>query len=127
MLQDMLEEKTDLERELEFYRGSNGSSEREEQLLSRLEEEEAKVTLLEQQLAKASNTKELERNLAKLRDQLANQTSKREDAEFREVDLVAAREEALNELEDARVSIEELVQEVQEKDNQIRELEQSKQ
>lgn len=126
-LQDILEDKSDLEGELEYYRAQNGSGEREEQLLARLEEEEGKVALLEQQLAKLSQVKDLERNLTRLRDQLEDEQERREEAETREIDLVADREEALNELENARFSLEELTQAVQNKDDRINELERQKQ
>ena len=122
-MRDILEEKSDLEQELEFHRGQNGAAEWEEELLVRLEDEENKVALLEQQLAKLSSTKDLDRTPAKLRDQLRDEISIREAVEIQEVDLVAAREEAFNDLEGARVSVEELTQAVRDKDNCIQELE----
>ena len=125
-MRDILEEKSDLEQELEFHRGQNGAAEWEEELLVRLEDEENKVALLEQQLAKLSSTKDLDRTPAKLRDQLRDEISIREAVEIQEVDLVAAREEAFNDLEGARVSVEELTQAVRDKDHRIQELERRK-
>ena len=84
------------------------------------------MALLEQQLAKLSSTKDLDRTLAKLRDQLRDEISIREAVEIQEVDLVAAREEASNDLEGARVSVEELTQAVRDKDHRIQELERRK-
>ena len=126
-MRDILEEKSDLEQELEFHRGQNSAAEWEEELpVVRLDDEENKVALLEQQLAKLSSTKDLDRTLAKLRDQLRDEISIREAVEIQEVDLVAAREEASNDLEGARVSVEELTQAVRDKDHRIQELERRK-
>ena len=85
------------------------------------------MALLEQQLAKLSSMKDLlDCTLAKLRDQLRDEVSRCEAVEIREVDLVTAREEAFIDLEDARVSVEELMQEVRDKDCCIQKLERRK-
>ncbi|THH11618.1 hypothetical protein EW145_g566 [Phellinidium pouzarii] len=124
MLQDALEDKSDFERELEFLRSQNGSAEREEQLLGRLEEEESKVALLEQQLSQLCQSKDTKRSADRLQNQLKNEIAKREAVEAREVELVQEKEEALNELENTKVLIQELNEEIREKNSCINGLQQ---
>ena len=65
-------------REMLYLNGISSSAEREEQLLSWLEEEEKKVELLTQELASAShsNTGELRCSVDRLQNQLQNKSSR---------------------------------------------------
>ncbi|KAI5118053.1 hypothetical protein M0805_005900 [Coniferiporia weirii] len=123
-LQDALEDKSDLERELDFFRSQSGAAEREEQLLARLEEEESKVTLLEQQLSQLSHSKDIKRSADKVQSQLRDEIARREAIEAREAELVQEREEALNELDNTRMTVQELSEKLDQKDLRVRELEQ---
>ena len=74
---------------MSYLDGISGSAEREEQLLSQLEEEEKKVELLTQELASASrsNTGELRRSVDRLQNQLRNESSRVRMLEEREIVL----------------------------------------
>ncbi|KAH8119781.1 hypothetical protein DFH11DRAFT_7013 [Phellopilus nigrolimitatus] len=121
-LQDALEEKDDLMRELDFLRSQNGSAGREEELIARLEEEESKVALYEQQLSQISQPNHLKRSLDRLHLQLANEITKREAIESQGVELVREKEEALDELDDMKRNVQELSETLRYKEAQIYEL-----
>ena len=106
---------------MSYLDGMNGSAEREEQLLARLEEEEKKVELLTQELASASrsNTGELRRSVDRLQNQLRNESSRVRMLEEREIVLTQEREEALNDRDEALAQVEELTQTLKERDESI--------
>ena len=116
-----LEEVEERKREMSYLDGMNGSAEREEQLLARLEEEEKKVELLTQELASASrsNTGELRRSVDRLQNQLRNESSRIRMLEEREIVLTQEREEALNDRDEALAQVEELTQTLKERDESI--------
>ncbi|EJD03538.1 uncharacterized protein FOMMEDRAFT_166919 [Fomitiporia mediterranea MF3/22] len=122
-VKDARTDKSELQAELDFYREQCASGSREAELIARLEEEESKVTLLEQQLAQASRSSAMKRSIDQLQSQLDNEISRRQIAETREVMLVQEKEEALNELEDLKVSVREQDFFVQQRDTRIKELE----
>lgn len=121
-LRNAIEEKDELQREIEFYRNQNNSS-REDDLMARLEHEESKVALLESQLAQMSRTRAMKGSVDRLTAQLKDEVSKREAAETREIELTGEREEALNELHELQRSFEVIQRQLSSKDNRIRELE----
>lgn len=124
-LKDALDDKDDMQRELDFYRTQNASAEREQELLERLEEEEKKVTLLEKQLEQSSKSSDLKRTLERLKAQLNNEISRRESAETREIELVQQKEEALNELDELKGDMQEMKSELEAKDSLVKHLKQS--
>ena len=121
LLRSALEEVEERKREMSYLDGMNGSAEREEQLLARLEEEEKKVELLTQELASASrsNTGELRRSVDRLQNQLRNESSRVRMLEEREIVLTQEREEALNDRDEALAQVEELTQTLKERDESI--------
>ena len=124
-LKDALDDKDDMQRELDFYRTQNASAEREQELLERLEEEEKKVALLEKQLEQSSKSSDLKRTLERLKAQLNNEISRRESAETREIELVQQKEEALNELDELKGDMQEMKSELEAKDSLVKHLKQS--
>lgn len=120
---DILSEKEDLQAELEFYRDQAGLRTREDELLARLEEEEAKVALLEKQLTQASTSTHNRRAVDQLQTRLSNEISRREDLENREAQLVRDREEAFNEIDDLKRTSEQLEHAIAQKDLRISEYE----
>lgn len=122
-LRDSIDERKDLEREVAFLREHNGSEERENELLTRLEEEEQKVALLEAELFKLSQSKEMKRSLENMRAQLHQEVAKRQAIEQRESDLVQEKEEALDELFEIRENMQELKETLELRNLRIQDLE----
>ena len=103
----MVEDIKEKDDELAYLRAQSGSAEREEQLLARLEEEEAKVALLEKHVRESSRSQDLSRSLESLKGQLSREISRREELENREIDLVREKEEAIDRLEEVKMSMRE--------------------
>ncbi|KAL5494874.1 hypothetical protein ACEPAI_336 [Sanghuangporus weigelae] len=122
-VKDILSEKEDLQAEVDFYRERNGEQSHEDELIARLEEEEAKVALLEKQLAQASTSTHARRAFDQLQARLNNEISRREDLEARETQLVHDREEAFNEVDDLKRTVEELERAISQKELRISEYE----
>ena len=122
-LQEVIQEKEEMTSEVDYLREHNDSAEREQQLLARIEEEEAKVAILEKGLAQVQHSKDMQRSISKLKDLLDTETVKRRNVEAREVGLVQEKEEALNELANERTHVQQLNGMLQVKDLRIKELE----
>ncbi|KAL5476523.1 hypothetical protein ACEPAI_3380 [Sanghuangporus weigelae] len=122
-VKDILSEKEDLQAEVDFYRERAGSQSHEDELLARLEEEEAKVALLEKQLTQASTSTHARHAFDQLQARLNNEVSQREDLEAREAQLVHDREEAFNEVDDLKRTVEELERAISQKESRISEYE----
>ncbi|KAL5533866.1 hypothetical protein ACEPAG_326 [Sanghuangporus baumii] len=122
-VKDILSEKEDLQAEVDFYRERNGSQSHEDELIARLEEEEAKVALLEKQLTQASTSPHAKRAFDQLQARLNNEISQREDLEAREAQLVHDREEAFNEVDDLKRTVEELERAISQKELRVSEYE----
>ncbi|KAL5519338.1 hypothetical protein ACEPAH_1021 [Sanghuangporus vaninii] len=122
-VKDILSEKEDLQAELDFYRERSGSQSHEDELIARLEEEEAKVALLEKQLTQASTSTHAKRAFDQLQARLNNEISRREDLEAREEQLVHDREEAFNEIDNLKRTVEEFERAISQKELRINEYE----
>ena len=123
LLQDTIDEKDDLEREMEYLREHNASEERENDLLCRLDEEEKKVALLEKELSKLSRTKDLKRDLQNTQKQLEEEIGRRLSLEQREVEQAREREIALNNLHEVKGRVRELEEKLFSRDIRIQDLE----
>ncbi|KII94276.1 hypothetical protein PLICRDRAFT_36532 [Plicaturopsis crispa FD-325 SS-3] len=117
-LENSLEEKED---ELEHFRAQGGgcSREREEELLQRIDEDEAKIAAMETLLGDAQNMDKMKMALQKTEQQLRAEIAKVSRSEATHVELVREKEAALDHLEDARTEIASLRQTVQEKQDSI--------
>jgi chromosome segregation ATPase len=106
-MQACLEEKED---ELEYVRAQQGdgsdSARREEELLERVEEDEAKINALEMQLRHNSDVEGMREQLRKTEARLVEEVKK---AKERRVALAREKEEALKELQDARAEMGKIV------------------
>jgi DNA repair exonuclease SbcCD ATPase subunit len=106
-MQACLEEKED---ELEYVRGQQGdgsaSARREEELLERVEEDEARINALEMQLRDNSEVERMRQQSRKTEARLVEEAKKAK--EWR-VALAREKEEALKELEDARAEMGKIV------------------
>lgn len=99
-MQALLEER---EEELDFLRGGpGGGSEREEDLLRRIDEDGAKIDALELLLGDADDAKVLAEKLKVAEHRLQMEMQKAFECTSRQVELVQEKEEALDELEEVR-------------------------
>ncbi|KAK0481557.1 hypothetical protein IW261DRAFT_1562853 [Armillaria novae-zelandiae] len=99
-MQALLEEK---EEELDFLRGgSGGGSEREEDLLRRIDEDGAKIDALERLLGDVDDAKVLAEKLNVAEHRLQMEMQKVFECTSRQVELVQEKEEAFDELEEVR-------------------------
>lgn len=121
-LRRLTDDQDELQREIEFLR-AQGSSSREQDLMDRLEHEEARASLLEKELAQMSRVRNMKSSVDRLTAQLQGEVSKREAAEFREIEITQEREEALNELHDLRQSMDDLRLSLEAKNSYIHDLE----
>ncbi|KAF7311135.1 hypothetical protein HMN09_00657700 [Mycena chlorophos] len=108
-LADLRAELQERDGELEYLREQQGGS-REDELLQRIDEDEAKTAALERQLGEAS------REHDRLRQQLQEASDRVLEAEDRNIELVAEREEALGEMQG---QIDQLSEVIRQKDTLI--------
>jgi len=107
-LQDLQGQLEDKEDELHFLRETHAGGDREEELLKRIDEDEAKINALEMLADEAHEVGPLREKLRIAKEQLNERTRRLEDAEMRNVDLAQDKEGILDELEDAKERIQEL-------------------
>ncbi|TFY82007.1 hypothetical protein EWM64_g2008 [Hericium alpestre] len=119
MEEQLLEKDTEIER-LQGQQGdASYARQREEELMARVEEEEAKVAALEKLMAGSRDVKALENALQRTEKRLKQEMSKVKQGEDRHADLVREREEALDGLDEARAEVQHLAEAVRERDAQI--------
>ncbi|KAG7099719.1 hypothetical protein E1B28_001537 [Marasmius oreades] len=104
-LEDILEEK---EAELEYLKTADVGQGREEELIKRIEEDEAKIVALERLVGEAHEVPSLRDRLARTEHRLREETFKVEGSEGQNATLTQEREEAMERLEIAQRRIEEL-------------------
>jgi chromosome segregation ATPase len=117
--EEALEEK---EEELEFLKGQQGDgivSGREEDLLRRIDEDEAKITALERLLGDDRELKSAKEALKKTEQKLQAEIKKAAESNARHVELVQEREDALDQLEKAHDHIDTLNQHIREREARI--------
>ncbi|KAJ7070792.1 hypothetical protein C8F01DRAFT_396916 [Mycena amicta] len=108
-LQAALQEK---EEELVYFQDQQGGS-REEELLQRIDEDETKIAALERLLSEAPQTQV---QVQRMEQQLLEASERIVDMEGRNIELVREKEEALDEIDDARAQITQLSDAVRERD-----------
>ena len=119
-LKERLAEKEEEAEQLRAQQGDGGlGNEREEELIQRIEEEEAKVMALEKLVQKSGNMKAMQDALQRAEKKLALEMAKTRAGEERASELVREKEEALDLLDCTRVQAENLTRALQEKDFRI--------
>lgn len=113
VLGSSLEEK---EEELAYMKDQQGDGSREEELLKRVEEDEAKIAALEMLLKDNRELQSIKESLKQAEHKLR---SEMEGAEAREIELVKEKEEALDELEDARTHIDKLTDLLRKREDEV--------
>lgn len=101
-LKSSLEQKED---ELQYWKEQQDNGRREEELMKRVEEDEAKITMLEKLLGDTQESpklKESKEKLEKAEEKLNDERKRRSGYEERHVELVKEKEDALDQLEHVR-------------------------
>lgn len=101
-LQSFLEEK---EEEVAYLNEQQGDTGREEALLKRIDEDAAKIEALEMVLRGAEDPKQLREKLQRVEGQIWRERKHLAELEEREIQLIQEKEQALDELEEARCVI----------------------
>ncbi|KAJ7878607.1 hypothetical protein B0H13DRAFT_2279034 [Mycena leptocephala] len=101
-LRAALQEKNE---DLEYMQGQQGGDGREEELLKRIDEDEAKIAALEKLLADTPETQALKERLQRLDQKLLIESERVLEVEGRHIELVREKEEALDEVEEAQAQI----------------------
>lgn len=98
------------EEELRYLReqGGAGGLEREEELIKRIDEDDAKIEALERLIGDTHDLPLLREKLAKCEEKLRSEISRVSQLEGRNTELVQENEKALNDLEEGRCRITEL-------------------
>ncbi|TRM66267.1 hypothetical protein BD626DRAFT_487248 [Schizophyllum amplum] len=112
--------------ELEFLRSQQGDSSREEELLKRIDEDDAKIATLEMLVGDAHEVPKLKEKLRSVERKLRAEEERNMDCEGRNIELVREKEEALDELDDARDHVATLEMAIKEKESQIAALQQDR-
>jgi chromosome segregation ATPase len=112
-LQAFLEEK---EEELDYLKEQQGDNGREEDLLRRIDEDDAKIEALEMMLRGAEDSKQLKEKLQRVEGQVCRERKHIAELEDRQIELIREKEEALDELEEARCNIIGLEQKLKDRD-----------
>ncbi|KDR85735.1 hypothetical protein GALMADRAFT_218825 [Galerina marginata CBS 339.88] len=106
----------DKEEELAYLRGQQADGSREDELLRRIEEDDAKIAALELMMRGEPSSKELKEKLRRMESQLKEEQRRLAEGEQHRVELIREKEEALDELEDAHRGFQRLAQELQDRD-----------
>ncbi|KAJ8475031.1 hypothetical protein ONZ45_g15750 [Pleurotus djamor] len=112
-LRETLEEKND---EINYLRGQAGDGSREAELMARIDEDELKITELEKLVGDVPMLKD------RLRRAEAKAQAEARENEARNIELVAEKEAALDELEEAQAKIQTLSQHIARQEARVSEL-----
>ncbi|KAJ7786606.1 hypothetical protein B0H16DRAFT_1491052 [Mycena metata] len=112
----------DKSEELEYMREQQGDSGREDELLRRIDEDDATIAALKKLLADAPETAELKERLRRVEQKLLIESERVLDMEGRHIELIREKEEALDEVEEARNEISNLSDALHQKERMIEEL-----
>ncbi|KAJ7170199.1 hypothetical protein C8R46DRAFT_994980 [Mycena filopes] len=104
-LRDLRVALQDKSEELEYMKEQQGDSAREEELLRRIDEDDATIAALKKLLADAPETADLKERLRRLEQRLLIETERASEMETRQIELVREKEEALDELEEAEAKL----------------------
>ena len=105
----------DKEEELVYLREQQGDGSREEELLKRIEEDDAKIAALELMVRNAENPKESREMVQKLNLELEEERRRVADLEEHHIELIREKEEALDELDKAQEESRALVKKLQDR------------
>ncbi|KAK7058552.1 hypothetical protein VNI00_002188 [Paramarasmius palmivorus] len=115
-LEALVDEKDE---ELEYLRNEQDGQGREEELLRRIDEDEAKIEALERLVGEASEVPSLKKKLRQAEQQVILGAGKLSQAESKNAELVQEKEEALDHLETARNRVTALEATIRERDEKI--------
>ncbi|KAL1761876.1 hypothetical protein FB107DRAFT_254270 [Schizophyllum commune] len=122
-LQSKLDDQQD---ELDFLRSQQGDGSREEELLRRIDEDDAKIATLQMLAGDAHEIPRLRDQLKTLERKLRAEEERNMDCEGRNIELVREKEEALDELDDVKERIAALEADIKDKDSQLATLQQAR-
>ncbi|KAJ7103250.1 hypothetical protein B0H15DRAFT_767432, partial [Mycena belliarum] len=105
--------------DLEYIKEQQGDGGREDELLKRIDEDEAKIATLESILGQASETQSLKERLRRQEQQLVAESERIAELEGRHIELVREKEEALDEVEAAQEQISQLSETLRQKETVI--------
>ncbi|KAF7784139.1 hypothetical protein Agabi119p4_304 [Agaricus bisporus var. burnettii] len=115
-MQTLLQEK---EEELKHYKSQQGGCDREEELLQRIDEDEARISALEATLAKSDDVRGWKEKLRNVERRLKAEVDKVTNLESRNADILQERDDVLTELDDMQDKLQKLKDDVQEKQEEI--------
>lgn len=115
-LRSLLQERNE---ELDYYKNQQAGSEREEELLQRIEEDEAKITALEAMLRESDDVKDLREKLRNMERRFTVEVEKMAKLEMRSTVLIQERDDALRELGDVHNQLHTLQNHAQERQEEI--------
>jgi hypothetical protein len=115
----LLEQK---EGELQYWVEQRDNGRREEELLLRIEEDEAKIMVLEKLLGDVKDPLHLKDELREVEERLGDEKARRLECEGRHVELVKEKEEALDKLDHAHDEIFRLNDVLSQRDAQINDM-----
>lgn len=101
----------EMDAELAYLREQQGDGSREEELLKRIEEDDAKISALELMLRGVDDVEAMQNDISRLEGQLKKEERRAALAEELQAELFKAREEALHELDDYRQELQYLLKE----------------
>ncbi|KAJ7109927.1 hypothetical protein C8R44DRAFT_800953 [Mycena epipterygia] len=114
-----LQEKSE---DLEYMKEQQGDGGREDELLKRIDEDEAKIAALESLLADAPETQTLKDRLRRMEQKLLIESERAREMEARHIELIREKEEALDEVGEAQERLSKLSDDLSEKETVIGEL-----
>ncbi|KAH9486241.1 hypothetical protein JR316_0000305 [Psilocybe cubensis] len=118
-LKALVEEK---EEELEYMRQQQGEGSREDELLKRIEEDDARIAALELMLREEEGARELKERLRKMENALKEEQQRGADAQERCKELSKANQKALDQLIETRQEVQRLAGDLQEMERRERTL-----
>jgi chromosome segregation ATPase len=115
-MQMLLQER---EEELEFYKSQPGGSEREEELLQRIGEDEAKIIALEAMLAKTDDVRDLKEKLRNVERRLKVEVDKVANLESQNTNILRERDDAFTNIDNMQDELRILKIDTQEQEEEI--------
>ncbi|PPQ63832.1 hypothetical protein CVT24_009782 [Panaeolus cyanescens] len=115
-LKELKAELEEKEEELGFLRTQQGDGSREEELLLRIEEDDAKIAVLEAMVREGGDSRKLKDRLELVEAQLREKEREFAEFEARQIELIKEKEEALDSLEVERCHSDELLRRLREKE-----------
>lgn len=121
-LEDLRKQLEDRDEELDYLRTAQHNDDREQELLQRIEEDDAKIAMLEAMVSEAHDTKVLKSKLRSSEQKAEVEARRAAENECRNLELLRQKEEALDDLASARGEIASLSQALNDKEACIQRL-----